>query len=165
MKTLVSYFSQTGKTRLVAEAIYEAVPGEKVIKAFDQVDSLEGYDLTFIGFPIIAFGPAPQGKEFLAKYSVGKKVALFITHASPEKQEGLDLWLDKCREAASGADLVGMFDCMGELSEQVAEFLIKSNDPVLKAFGERRGETLGQPDETRLQRAREFAREIIKKLT
>jgi flavodoxin len=161
MKTLVAYFSQTGKTRLVAEAIYEAVPGEKVIKALDQVDSLEGYDLTFIGFPIIAFGPAPQGKEFLAKYSAGKKVALFITHAAPEKQEGLDLWLDKCREAASGADLVGMFDCMGELSEQVAEFLINSNDPVLKAFGQRRGETLGQPDETRLQQAREFAQEIM----
>jgi len=148
----------------VAEAIYGALHGEKEIKEFDQVDSLEGYDLVFIGFPIIAFGPAPQGKNFLEKYAARKKVALFITHASPEEQVGLDQWLEKCREAAAGADLVGMFDCRGELSQQIADFLIKSNDPVLKAFGERRGETLGQPDETRLQRAREFAQGVIKKL-
>jgi hypothetical protein len=76
---------------------------------------------------------------------------MFITNASPEKQEGLNQWLDKCRQATGGADLVGMFDCMGELSEQIAGFLIKSKDPVLKTFGERRGETIGQPDETRLQ--------------
>lgn len=165
MKILVTYFSQTGRTRMVAEAIYGAITGEKEIKTFDQVDRLEKYDLIFIGFPIIAFGPAPQGKEFLANYATGAKVALFITHAAPENQEGLAIWLDKCREAATGAQLMGMFDCMGELSEQVADFLIKSNDPVLQAFGERRGETLGQPDETRLQRARQFALEIINKLS
>ena len=51
--------------------------------------------------------------------------------------------MDKCREAAGGADLVGMFDCMGELSEQVADFLVKSADPIMRSFGERRGETLG----------------------
>jgi flavodoxin len=165
MKTLVTYFSQSGRTRLVAEAIYGAITGEKEIKTFDQVDRLEKYDLIFIGFPIIAFGPAPQGKEFLEKYASGAKVALFITHAAPEKQEGLDIWLEKCREAAAGAKVTGMFDCMGELSEQVADFLIKSNDPVLRAFGERRGETLGQPDESRLLRARQFTLEMINKLT
>jgi flavodoxin len=165
MKTLVAYFSQTGNTRRVAEAIYEIVTGEKEIKTLDQLQTLEGYDLTFIGFPIIGFGPAPQAKEFLGKYANGVKVALFITHAAPEDEEGLGTWLDKCREAAASANLVGTFDCMGELSEQIADYLIKSNDPVLKAFGERRGETLGQPDATRLHRAREFARGVIEKVT
>jgi hypothetical protein len=59
---------------------------------------------------------------------------------------------------------MGMFDCMGELSEKVADFLIKNDDPVIRAFGERRGETLGLPDGTRLQRARQFTLEIINKL-
>ncbi len=164
MKTLVAYFSQTGKTKLVAEAIYEAITGDKEIKVLDEVDSLDGYDLCFVGFPVIAFGPASQGKEFLEAHAAGKKVALFITHASPEDQEGLDEWLDKCREAAAAADVVGMFDCMGELSEQIAEFLLKNDDPVMRSFGERRPETLGQPDETRLQRARDFAREVLNKV-
>lgn len=163
MKTLVTYFSQTGKTKLVAEAIFGAIRGDKEIKAFDEVDSLEGYDLTFIGFPIMGFGPAQQGKDFLGKYAAGRKTALFITHASPENQEGLDQWLAKCREAAAGTDLLGMFDCQGELSKPIAEFLMKSDDPNMRAFGERRQETLGQPDEARLQRAREFAKKIMGK--
>jgi flavodoxin len=163
MKTLVTYFSQTGKTKLVAGAIFGTIQGDKEIKAFDEVDSLEGYDLTFIGFPIMGFGPAQQGKDFLGKYAAGRKTALFITHASPENQEGLDQWLAKCREAAAGTDLLGMFDCQGELSKPIAEFLMKSDDPNMRAFGERRQETLGQPDETRLQRAREFAKKIMGK--
>lgn len=163
MKTLVTYFSQTGKTKLVAEAIYDAITGDKEIKEFGEVDSLEGYDLAFIGFPIQAFGPCVAGKDFLAKHAPGRKVALFITHAAPEDQEGVDEWMAKCREAAAGAELVGMFDCMGELSEQLTELLLKSDDPIMRSFGERRSETLGQPDETRLQRARGFAQEIMHK--
>lgn len=161
MKTLVAYFSQTGKTKMVAEAIYGVIGGEKEIKPLDEVESLNPYDLSFIGFPIIAFGPAPQAKDFLEKHAAGKKVALFVTHAAPEGEAGLDEWLAKCREAASGADLLGMFDCMGELSEQIAEHLLKSDDPMFRSFGERRPETLGQPDERRLQRARDFARSIM----
>lgn len=163
MKTLVTYFSQTGKTKLVAEAIFGAIHGEKEIKAFDEVGSLDGYDLAFIGFPIIAFGPAKQGKDFLEKFAAGRKTALFITHAAPENQEGLDQWLSKCREAAAGTDLLGVFDCQGELSKQIADFLVKSEDPNMRAFGERRQDTLGQPDETRLQQAREFTKKIMDK--
>jgi flavodoxin len=163
MKTLVTYFSQTGKTKLVAEAIFGVIQRDKEIKTLDEVGSLDGYNLAFIGFPIMGFGPAQQGKDFLKKYAAGRKTALFITHAAPENQEGLDQWLDKCREAAAGTDLLGMFDCQGELSEPIAEFLMKSEDPIMQAFGERRSETLGQPDETRLQRSREFAKKIIGK--
>jgi len=161
MKTLVAYFSQTGKTRSVAEAIYGSIEGEKELKTLDEVESLEGYDLAFIGFPIIAFGPAKEGKEFLEQKAAGRKVALFITHAAPEDQEGVETWLDKCREAASSAELVGFFHCQGELSEAIANVLLKSDNPMMRSFGERRSETIGQPDETRLQRARDFARQVM----
>ncbi len=164
MKTLVAYFSQTGKTKLVANAIYESIEGDKELKELGEVDSLEGYGLSFIGFPIIAFGPAKEGKEFLEEKAAGRKVALFITHAAPEDQEGVDAWLDKCKEAAASAELVGFFDCQGELSEAIANALMKSDNPMMKSFGERRLETLGQPDESRLQRARDFAREVVSKL-
>lgn len=164
MKTLVAYFSQTGKTKLVAEAIYESIEGEKELKQLGEVESLEGYDLAFIGFPIIAFGPAREGKEFLEQKAAGRKVALFVTHAAPEGQEGIGEWLERCREAAASAELVGFFDCQGELSEAIAEALMKSDDPMMRGFGERRPETIGQPDEARLRRARDFAREVISRL-
>jgi len=164
MKILVAYFSQTGKTKMVADAIYESIEGDKELKELSEVESLEGYDLSFIGFPIIAFGPSKDGKEFLEQKAAGKKVALFITHAAPEGQEGIGEWLDKCKEAAASAELVGFFDCMGELSEAIADFLMKNDDPMMRSFGERRPETIGQPDETRLQRARDFAKETMGKL-
>ncbi len=165
MKTLVAYFSQTGKTKKVAEAIYESIEGDKELKELGEVESLDGYDLSFIGFPIIAFGPAKEGKEFLEEKAAGRKVALFITHAAPEDQEGIEAWLDKCRDAASSAELVGFFHCQGELSEAIANALLKSDNPMMRSFGERRPETLGQPDESRLQRARDFAREVMAKIS
>ncbi len=164
MRTLVAYFSQTGKTKKVADAIYDGIGGDKELKELSEVDSLEGYDLSFIGFPIHAFGPAKEGKEFLEEKAAGKKVALFVTHAASEGQEGLDAWLDNCKDAASSAELVGLFNCMGELSQPIADFLMKNDDPTMRSFGERRPETVGQPDESRLQRARDFAKEVLSKL-
>lgn len=148
----------------MAEAIFQALDGEKEMKPMKEVSDLEGYDLIFVGFPIIAFGPAPPAKEFLRKYGVGKKTALFITHATPEGEEGLEEWLGKCREAANGTVLLGLFDCQGELSPEMADLLIKSGDPRLRSFGERRVETLGQPDASRLKKAQEFARIIQGKI-
>ena len=164
MKTLVAYFSQTGQTKKVADAIYESIEGDKELKELSEVDSLEGYDVSFIGFPVHAFGPSKEGKEFLEEKAAGKKVALFITHAAHEDQEGIDEWLDRCKAAAADAELVGFFHCMGELSEQIADFLMKNDDPTMRSFGERRPETVGQPDESRLQRARDFAKEVTGKL-
>ena len=90
-------------------------------------------------------------------------MALFITHASPEDSEVLPEWLDKCKEAAAGTELVGTFNCQGELSAQIADLLSASDDPELRSFAEARSETLGQPDETRLEKARAFAREMVEK--
>lgn len=161
MKTLVAYHSQTGQTKKVADAIYESIEGEKEIRPLSEVESLDGYDLSFIGFPINAFNPAKEGKEFLEQHAAGEKVALFVTHAAPEDQEGVGEWLDRCRDAAVSAELLGFFHCQGELSEAIADFLHKSDNPTMKSFGERRPDTIGQPDETRLQRARDFAREVL----
>jgi flavodoxin len=63
VKALVVYFSQSGQTKKVADAIFEALTCDKEIAELGEVSSLEDYDLSFIGFPVIAFGPAPQAKE------------------------------------------------------------------------------------------------------
>ncbi len=163
MRTLVAYVSQTGNTKKVADAIYSELTGEKTLCELSELDDLEGYELCFIGFPIIAFGPNPDAKAFLEAHCSDKRIALFITHAAPEDQDDVPEWLNKCRAAVEGAELVGMFDCQGELSETIAGFLLKSDNPMLRSFGERRGATLGQLDESRLERARAFAREITEK--
>lgn len=161
MKTLVTYFSQTGNTKKVAEAIYGELKDDKQIQELDKVQSLEGYDLVFFGFPMHGFGPAKPAKEFLVSKARGKKLALFVTHASLEDAPSLPEWLANCKQPAEGADLIGFFNCQGELSEQVAGFMVKSGDPKLEAWGKDRPSTIGQPDAARLEKARTFAREII----
>jgi flavodoxin len=164
MKVLVAYFSQTGQTKKVADAIFETLDVDKELAELDKVESLDGYDLTFVGFPIIAFGPAPQGRDFLQANAAGNKLAIFVTHAAPQGEEGIDEWLDKCRDAAAGGELLGLFDCRGELSEQIADFLVKSDNPMLQEFGKRRPETVGYPDEACLEQARQFARETMSRI-
>ncbi len=163
MKVLVTYQSQSGNTRKVAEAIYGEIQAEKDIKEIGDLEALEGYDLYFIGMPLHAYGPANDAKGLLENHAAGKDVALFVTHAAPEEREMLRDWLARCREAAAGANLLGMFNCRGELAKEVADMMVKSGDPQLAAWGEEREETIGQPDESRLERARAFAKDIMAK--
>ncbi len=163
MNVLITYMSQTGNTKKVAETIFQEVREEKEIKELSELDSLEGYDLAFVGFPIHGFGAPEEAKSFLEKQCKGKNVALFVTHGAPEDLEDLREWLAKCKEAAAGANLIGMFDCQGELAQGVIDMLLKSPDPRLRYFGELGPTTTGQPDAARLERAREFAREMMEK--
>ena len=164
MSTLVAYVSQTGNTRKVADAIFEAIPGDKDIKEAADLESLEGYDLVFFGFPIIAFGPNPDAREFLEKNAAGIKLALFVTHGALADQEGVSDWLDKCREAAAGADIVATFNCQGEVAQTIIDFLLTSDDPKMREFGKLGPSTKGQPDESALERARAWAKEVMSKL-
>ena len=118
MKTLVAYFTQTGNTRQVAEAIFETLPEGKAIAPIGELADLEGYDLVFFGFPIQAGRPAKDAAEFFEPRGKGKRVAVFITHGAPEDAERVGPWLEGVRDftAAAGAELVGLFDCQGEAS-------------------------------------------------
>jgi flavodoxin len=163
MKVLVAYVSRTGNTKKVAEAIFQEIQVEKEIKELEALEGLEGYDLCFVGFPVEAYGPAQPAKVFLEKHAEGKDIVLFITHATPEDSEFLLQELEACRAAAVSANIVGLFNCQGELSEKLAEFMKSSGDPQWAAWAEVRPATLGQPDAKRLKRARVFARNIMKK--
>ena len=164
MKILVTYVSRTGNTKKVAQAIFNQIKGTKDIKELEQVDTLDGYDLTFVGFPIEGgYGPAKPAADFLQKHAAGQDIALFITHAAPENSPNLPPWLDNCKEAAAQAKLVSVFDCQGELSEQMADRMAKSKDEKLVAWAKTRPSTIGQPDAARLERARCWAKEVLAK--
>lgn len=163
MKVIVTYMSQTGNTKKVAEAIFQEIKGKKEIKPMSEVNSLDGYALAFIGFPIQAAQPAAEAKSFLEQHSKGKNIAIFVTHATPEDYPEVKECLNMCGAAAVGANLLGVFGCQGELSEVIADFMLKSGDPRIVEAAKKRFLTVGQPDAARLKRARTFAREIMKK--
>jgi flavodoxin len=167
VKYLVTYWTQTGNTKKVAETIFDAIPGEKIMKPMDEVDTLDGFDLTFIGFPVIQFGPPAAVKKFIGEHAAGKKIALFITHAmlseseDPQKKAMLARELDKCRAACSNSELIGLFHCRGELSEKITNELMATNIPMLMEFAAMRPLTIGHPDTKELAQARNFAASVI----
>lgn len=108
-KVLVVYFSYTGNTRELAKQIHEQVGGDmvelelvtpyskdyKTVEKQGQdevhagykpplktkIDSIQTYDVIFIGSPIWWFTIAPPISTFLSQYDLsGKQIIPFITH-------------------------------------------------------------------------------------
>jgi len=167
MNILVTFWSQTGNTQKIAEAIYESISFTKELKRFDEVESFEGFDLIFIGFPIMQFGPPQAARKFIASHAAGKSIALFITHAmfleskDPAQQAILEKEIDKCTSICSKANLRGLFHCQGELSEKITNELLATGIPMLKEFAAMRPGTVGHPDRYEVEEARNFARRMI----
>ena len=163
MKVLVAYMSNTGNTKKVAEAMYEEIKDEKEIVPIDMVDSIEGYDITFLGFPIKQMGPDKKTKKFLNQHCLeGRNIVLFITHAAPEESPDLPPMLDKFRHEASKANIVDMFDCQGELNKNVKRIMSIMPNKDFRRWA-KQDNSQGQPDKTRIERARVFAKVVMKK--
>jgi len=164
MKVLVAYMSKTGNTKKVAEAIFEQISDEKEMKAIGEVDSIEGYDIAFLGFPIHRMGPDRKTAKLIEKHCIdGRNVALFITHAAPEDSQDLPPMLEKFRQAARGANIVDMFDCQGELDKTTRRIISVLPNAKLRS-GAKQDNSRGQPDKARLDRARAFSRNVMKRL-
>ncbi len=162
-KFLVAYQSQTGNTQKVAEAIYNIIPEPKQILRIQDVNSLEDYSISFLGFPVHQMGPDKKAKAFLETHVKNKTIALFITHMAPEAEPKLKEWMDKFTSAAVGADVLGVFNCQGQASRIVKGIMRLSPNSQIRA-GARNDSSQGQPDTERLDKARDFAAEIINRL-
>ena len=66
-KVLVTYFSQTGNTKKIAEAIHDSIDQDKVILPMDKVEDLGPYGLVFIGFPVQSHSVPYKAEVFLKK--------------------------------------------------------------------------------------------------
>ena len=164
MKFIVAYLTKTGNTKKIAEAIYGEIVGEKEIKPIEAVESLDGYDVAFLGFPIHQMGPDKKTSKLLAKHCLkGRKVVLFITHAGPEGAPDLQPMLEKFRQAASEADLIDMFDCQGELAKTIKRIMSILPNAQFRLWA-KQDNSQGQPDKARLDRARAFSRNVMKRL-
>ncbi len=161
MRILVTYMSLSGNTRKLADMIYASIDGPKDLQQLSEVQSLEGYDLTFIGFPVHQFGAPEAVKEFVERNAKGRNIALFVTHAMPPGMDMLKGIMRKCQAPFAEARVLGVYDCQGELAESVAQSLISSPNPQLQEFGRMRAITIGHPDAAEVASAGEFARSIV----
>jgi flavodoxin len=156
--------SSTGNTKKIADAIFGEIVAEKEIKPIDEVESIGSYDLTFMGFPTHGYGPDKKAKAALERLCKnGSKVALFVTHAAPENEPEVAQYMAKFKEAAAGAELVGTFNCQGELAGGVKFIMKISPNKKLRADA-KRDNSKGQPDEARIEKARTFAKETLSRV-
>ncbi len=82
VKTLITYFTRTGNTKLVAEAIFEALPGDKTLQPMAEAGDIAPFQFIFAGFPVQTHSVPYPAEVFLKTIPYGKKVALFSTHVS-----------------------------------------------------------------------------------
>jgi len=157
-KTLVTYFTKTGNTKKVAESIFDALDGDKVIKPLDEVQSIDEYDLVFIGFPINSHSVPYKVEVFLKNIPAGKKIALFCTHGSLPGHRLSREALEYAVVLAAKAKILGTYSCRGKVSYEALEVLSKS--PEHLEWIEMAASAASHPNETDLAEAKVFARQV-----
>jgi len=157
-KTLVTYFSRTGNTKLVAEAIYDALAGDKVLKPMSEAGDLAAYHLLFVGFPVQTHSVPYPVEIFLKSIPEGKKVALFSTHGSVTGSRLSREALEYASVLVAKAKVVGTFSCRGKVSMKALEVLMQS--PEHEAWADMAASAATHPDPSDLEDVRAFARWI-----
>lgn len=159
MKTLVTYFTQTGNTEKVARAIYETIGAQKELLPVKEVKSPDGYDLIFCGFPVHAHSVPLSIQGFIKGIPPGKKLALFVTHGSLRGGELATTAIEHATSLASKLKVLGTFGCRGKVDPKIIEALLKK--PEHRAWAETAKSAASHPDESDLEDARQFAKTII----
>lgn len=162
-RILVTYQSQTGNTKKVAEAIFNALPEPKELKPIKEAQSLEDYELVFLGFPVHGEGPNPKARAYMENITKGKQVAIFITHAAPENAPEVPAIIQKFRDAASEAEVLDVFNCQGQLSRVIKTVMRLMPNPQIRNWANM-DTSQGQPNASRLEKASVFAQNVLASL-
>ena len=114
MKTLVTYYSGTGNTKRLAEAIYGAIPGEKEIMALGDVRSTEGFVYVLAGSYVADWQMKDELLDFL-KTLDGKRVGLFATMTYWPDSDGARSAINAAAQLVKGKNkIIGKYICQGE---------------------------------------------------
>ena len=158
MKILVTYFTQTGNTEKVAQAIYQALGAKKELLPVKEVKDPDGYDIIFCGFPVHAHSVPLAVQNFIKGIPSGKKLALFVTHGSLRGGELATTAIEHAISLASKLKVLGTFGCRGKVDPKIIEALLKK--PEHRAWAETAKSAASHPDESDLEDARHFAKKV-----
>lgn len=179
MKILITYFSQSGNTEKIAQAIHEVSSKnhESTLKRLKKVkiEELEDYDLVFIGSPCHDSDLAKPALRFLKKIPNSPKFAIagFYTHSTflPEGDERIkklsEKWSGKCIttfedvKKEKNANLKGYFRCQGIPSPPIEQFIHKTIIKDDEEWADFIEEVKKHPNEKDIEDAKKFAQDIL----
>jgi flavodoxin len=170
LKVLVAYYSDTGNTEKIAKAVYdEASKKHKTdLKRIKDVtiESLNSYDLVFLGAPCHAADLATPVKRILTALPTEPKYKLagFFTHMS--QKGGYEKCVASFERAAKEkhVDFRGYYDCQGVPTSKVQELVktgMKISDDDFRKYME---ETRKHPSIEDIQKAKAFAQEVLSRI-
>ena len=162
MKVLVTYYSQTGNTEMLARAIYEAIHVDKEFLPIRDVKTTEGCDVIFVGFPVHAHSVPAAIIPFFKDLPAGQPIALFCTHGSLRGGQLPKQAIEHAIGLASRARIIGTFGVRGKVNPKVLDSLMKMTEH--QAWAEEAQGAAGHPDAADLADAKEFARKILAKI-
>jgi flavodoxin len=172
MKILILYFSQTGNTERIARAIKDELSSEHevIMNSIDEkpVPVSGNFDLFFIGSPCHAGTLSGPVKALLSELPDDSsfQAAGFITHASPAYNRSD---YETCMAYFSSIfqkkriPYHGCYECQGELTQQLHEFLKKSRNIPDDEWERMVSSMKNHPDKSDEDKAKQFARDIVLK--
>jgi flavodoxin len=182
MKILVTYFSQTGNTEEIANAIHEIASRNhesylKVIKKV-KIEELYDFDLVFIGSACHDTDLAKPVLRFLKKIpdSPNYAIAGFYTHSTflPEGEEKKiklsEEWSGNCSktfeklEKEKNVNFKGYFRCQGKPTPGIERFIHESIITDEEEWAVFIKELKKHPNETDIKKAEKFALDILSEL-
>jgi flavodoxin len=181
MKVLVTYYSETGNTKKIAQAIHEEASKEhdSSIKTLDdlEVSDLDNYDLVFLGSATHSSDLARPVLNFIKKIPEAPKFKLagFVTHAVylPSESEQItashNRWAGNCKQTfenlkeEKGIDFLEFYSCMGAPSPPIEEFIQTSVIPNEEVYNQYIEIARKHPNEEDEKNAQEFAKRVLSK--
>lgn len=181
MKALVTYFSQTGNTKLIAEAIYEVLSNHihteiGTVRSID-MDSLATYNLLMVGGPCHDSDLVQTVKGFLNRLPKAPKFRLagFFTHAtnmpdSERNRQLFDQWAGRCQPSfekaceAKNIDFLGIFHCQGKASAPIEHFIHQEIITDEDEWNQYLQDLRKHPTAYDVENAKKYALEILEKL-
>jgi flavodoxin len=161
MKALVTYYSMTGNTEKLANAIFEAINTKKDIMPLNEVADTDQYDVVFCGFPVHSHSVPPPVAAFIKNLPEGTKLAFFSTHGSLRGGQLAVTAMEQAVSLAPRLRILGTFGCRGRVSDKLIETLM--NQAEHKVWAMEAQSASSHPDTADLDDGKEFARKVMAK--
>jgi len=160
MKALVTYYSQSGNTEKLANAVVEGIEqAEKEIMPIKEVSSVTGYDLILIGFPVQAHSVPGKVEAFVKGIPEGQKVGFFATHGSLRGGELAVTAFYYSLTLAKHAVVLGTFGCRGKVNDKILDAVRQKAEH--RAWAEEAQSAMGHPDQADLEDGKDWAQSMI----
>lgn len=171
MRCAVIYSSRTGNTKMVAEAVLEALPEGTAIYPVASAPDPESFDFLALGFWADKGKPDAAMQTYMDRVAgKNRAIGLFGTlGAYPDSDHGKEI-LRAARESVAGNRILGEFLCMGKIDPNVLQMMeamrARGKDqahPMTPERAARIKEAEKHPDAADLENARIVFRDSIAK--